>query len=149
MVSGYLLLRKEEPYGDFFRKRALKVLIPFFVWSVIYMLWKREGFDLPFSMKLVASYLLKIVRGPRENHLWFFYALIGLYLFTPILRVFVARASLRDLIYFCGLWFMVVPVFSFLNCILSPAIADILCWVTCWESFNIPALNCIGWRFCC
>jgi len=115
MVSGYLLLRKEESYGDFFRKRALKVLIPFFVWSVIYMLWKREGFDLPFSMKLVASYLLKIVRGPRENHLWFFYALIGLYLFTPILRVFVARASLQDLVYFCGLWFMVVPVFSFLQ----------------------------------
>ena len=115
MVSGYLLLRKEESYEDFFRKRALKVLIPFFVWSVIYMLWKREGFDMPFSMKLVASYLLKILRGPRENHLWFFYALIGLYLFTPILRVFVARASVRDLVYFCGLWFLVVPVFSFLQ----------------------------------
>jgi surface polysaccharide O-acyltransferase-like enzyme len=115
MVSGYLLLRKEEPYGDFFRKRALKVLIPFFIWSVIYLLWKREGFDQPFSIKLVASYLLKILRGPRENHLWFFYALIGLYLFTPILRVFVARASLRDLYYFCGLWFVVVPVFSFVQ----------------------------------
>ena len=87
MVSGYLLLRKEEPYGDFFRKRALKVFVPFLIWSVIYLLWKREGFDLPFSLKLVASYILKIVRGPRENHLWFFYALIGLYLFTPILRV--------------------------------------------------------------
>jgi surface polysaccharide O-acyltransferase-like enzyme len=115
MVSGYLLLRKEESYGDFFRKRALKVLVPFFIWSVIYMLWKREGFDSPFSMKIVASYLLKILRGPRENHLWFFYALIGLYLFTPILRVFVARASLRDLYYFCGLWFVVVPVFSFVQ----------------------------------
>jgi surface polysaccharide O-acyltransferase-like enzyme len=115
MVSGYLLLGKEESYGDFFRKRALKVIIPFFVWSVIYLLWKQEGFDQPFSMKLVASYLLKIVRGPRENHLWFFYALIGLYLFTPILRVFVARASVRDMIYFCGLWFVVVPVFSFVQ----------------------------------
>jgi surface polysaccharide O-acyltransferase-like enzyme len=115
MVSGYLLLRKEESYGDFFKKRALKVLVPFFIWSVIYLLWKREGFDLPFSIKLVASYALKILRGPRENHLWFFYALIGLYLFTPILRVFVARASLRDLIYFCGLWFLVVPVFSFVQ----------------------------------
>jgi surface polysaccharide O-acyltransferase-like enzyme len=115
MVSGYLLLRKEEPYGDFFRKRALKVFVPFFVWSIIYLLWKREGFDLPFSMKLVASYLLKIVRGPRENHLWFFYALIGLYLFTPILRVFVAKASLRDLYYFCGLWFVVIPVLSFVQ----------------------------------
>jgi surface polysaccharide O-acyltransferase-like enzyme len=115
MVSGYLLLRKEEPYGVFFRKRALKVLVPFLVWSVIYLLWKKEGFDQPFSIKLVASYLLKILRGPRENHLWFFYALIGLYLFTPILRVFVARASLRDLYYFCGLWFVVVPVFSFVQ----------------------------------
>jgi surface polysaccharide O-acyltransferase-like enzyme len=115
MVSGYLLLRKEEPYGEFFRKRALKVLVPFFVWSVIYLLWKREGFDLPFSLKLVASYLVKIIRGPRENHLWFFYALIGLYLFTPILRVFVSKATLRDLFYFCGLWFLVVPVFSFLQ----------------------------------
>jgi surface polysaccharide O-acyltransferase-like enzyme len=115
MVSGFLLLRKEESYGDFFRKRALKVFVPFLVWSVIYLLWKREGFDLPFSMKIVESYSLKILRGPRENHLWFFYALIGLYLFTPILRVFVARASLRDLYYFCGLWFVVVPVFSFVQ----------------------------------
>jgi surface polysaccharide O-acyltransferase-like enzyme len=115
MVSGYLLLRKEEPYGEFFRKRALKVLIPFLAWSVIYLLWKREGFELPFSLKLVASYVIKIIRGPRENHLWFFYALIGLYLFTPILRVFVSKATLRDLFYFCGLWFLVVPVFSFLQ----------------------------------
>jgi surface polysaccharide O-acyltransferase-like enzyme len=115
MVSGYLLLRKEEPYGEFFRKRALKVALPFLIWSVVYLLWKREGFDSGFSFDLVLSYLVKIVRGPRENHLWFFYALIGLYLFTPILRVFVARASLRDLYYFCGLWFMVVPVFSFLQ----------------------------------
>lgn len=115
MVSGYLLLGREESYGDFFRKRALKVFVPFLAWSVIYLLWKREGFDLPFSLKLAASYLIKILRGPRENHLWFFYALIGLYLFTPILRVFVARASLRDLLYFCGLWFLVVPVFSFVQ----------------------------------
>lgn len=115
MVSGYLLLGKEESYSDFFRKRALKVFVPFLVWSVIYLLWKREGFDVPFSLKLVASYLIKIVRGPRENHLWFFYALIGLYLFTPILRVFVSKATLRDLFYFCGLWFLVVPVFSFLQ----------------------------------
>jgi len=115
MVSGFLLLGKEESYGDFFRKRALKVLIPFLIWSVIYLLWKREGFNLPFSMKIVVSYILKILRGPRENHLWFFYALMGLYLFTPILRVFVARAVPRDLIYFCMLWFVVVPVFSFLQ----------------------------------
>ncbi len=115
MVSGFLLLQKMEPYGDFFKKRSLKVFVPFIAWSVIYMLWKKESFDLPFSMEIVASYMIKILRGPRENHLWFFYALIGLYLFTPILRVFVARASMVDLYYFCGLWFFVVPVSLFVQ----------------------------------
>ncbi len=115
MVSGYLLLGREEPYGVFFKKRALKVVVPFLIWSLIYLLWNREGFDAGFSLKLVLSYILKTVHGPRESHLWFFYHLIGLYFFTPILRVFVARASMRDLLYFCGLWFLVVPVFSFLE----------------------------------
>ena len=115
MVSGFLLLRKEEPYSVFFRKRAVKVAVPFLIWSVIYLLWKREGFESGFSLELVASYLIKIIRGPRENHLWFFYALIGLYLFTPILRVFVARASKLDLYYFCALWFLVVPIFSMMQ----------------------------------
>lgn len=115
MVSGYLLLGREEPYDVFFKKRALKVAVPFVIWSVIYLLWNKEGFDAGLSVKLVLSYILKTVHGPRENHLWFFYHLIGLYFFTPILRVFVARASLTDLFYFCGLWFLVVPIFSFLE----------------------------------
>ncbi len=110
MASGYLLLGREEPYIVFFKKRALKVIVPFLAWSVIYMLWQQEYFGEPFSFEVVAKYIIKILRGPRENHLWFFYVLIGLYLFTPILRVFTARASLRDLSYFCGLWFIVTPV---------------------------------------
>jgi len=115
MVSGYLLLGREEPYSVFFGKRIVKVFVPFLIWSLIYLLWNREGFDSGFSLKLVVSYILKIIHGPRENHLWFFYHLLGLYIFTPILRVFAARASLRDLYYFCGLWFLVVPVLSFLE----------------------------------
>ena len=74
MVSGYLLLGREEPYGVFFWKRIVKVFVPFLIWSLIYLLWNREGFDSGFSLKLVVSYILKIIHGPRENHLWFFIA---------------------------------------------------------------------------
>jgi surface polysaccharide O-acyltransferase-like enzyme len=109
MVSGFLLLSKNESYSDFFRKRALKVFIPFIIWSLIYLLWKQEGFDQPL-LGILKSYFLKIIRGPRENHLWFFYELFGLYLFTPILRLYVERASIKDLFYFCGLWFLLIPV---------------------------------------
>ncbi len=109
MASGFLLLSKDEPYLDFFRKRALKVFVPFVVWSVIYLVWKGEGLDQPLIV-ILKSYFVKILRGPRENHLWFFYELFGLYLFTPILRLYVGKASIKDLFYFCGLWFLLIPL---------------------------------------
>ena len=105
MVSGYLLLAKSEPYSDFFRKRALKVFFPFLIWSVIYLIWNRESLDHSL-LDLIKSYIIKIIRGPRESHLWFFYELFGLYLFTPILRIYIANASNKDLAYFCGIWFL-------------------------------------------
>lgn len=35
MLSGALLLGKDEPLGVFFKKRLTRVMIPFLVWSVI------------------------------------------------------------------------------------------------------------------
>src|SRR5258706_611394 len=114
MASGYLLLSKNEPYLDFFKKRVLKVFIPFVVWSVIYLVWKGEALDKPI-LTILKTYSLGIIRGPRENHLWFFYELFGLYLFTPILRIFIEKASLKDLSYFCGIWFLLVPFANFVQ----------------------------------
>lgn len=114
MISGYLLLSKTESYTDFFRKRGLKVFLPLFIWSMIYLIWQGEGFGNPLSA-IVKSYLVKFIRGPRENHLWFFYELFGLYLFTPILRLYAGRAARRDLLYFCLIWFAFLPVANFLR----------------------------------
>ncbi len=109
MASGFLLLSKTDTYSDFFRKRAVKVFIPFLIWSLIYLLWNKEGFDasLPAILK---SYFVKIVHGPRAEHLWVFYELFGLYLFTPILRVYLQKAERKDLYYFCGAWLLLIPV---------------------------------------
>jgi len=108
MASGYFLLGKQESLGAFFRKRALKVFIPFVVWSVIYLLWKREALDESF-LTLVKTYAFKIIRGPREAHLWFFYELFGLYLFVPVLRVYLQKAEEKDLRYFLAAWLILVP----------------------------------------
>ncbi|MEW5939263.1 MAG: acyltransferase family protein, partial [Chloroflexota bacterium] len=42
MVSGALLLPRQESLKDFYRKRFNKVIYPFLFWSVLYLLWK-EG----------------------------------------------------------------------------------------------------------
>jgi len=114
MVSGYLLLDKNEPVADFFRKRFMKVGIPTLFWSVAYLLWSveayRNGTMTPWWIAL--SLLKTMYLGDVEIHLWFLYVLIGIYLVTPILRVFVSAASRRDLSYFIGLWFVGTSLFE-------------------------------------
>jgi len=91
MLSGALLLnpaRAEEPLGQFFRRRAIRVGIPLVVWSAAYL--------------VLSYYVLGNITGPRDvfslvlravpyYHLYFLYMIFGLYLLTPYLRVIVAR----------------------------------------------------------
>jgi surface polysaccharide O-acyltransferase-like enzyme len=109
MMSGYLLLSKEEDLWIFFKKRATKIIIPFLVWSIIYDVFFSHSFGGVLSLEAVLKLFIRILRGPRAEHLWFFYALIGLYLFTPILRVFVVKAKESDILYYIGLWFITMP----------------------------------------
>jgi len=116
MISGYLLLGKQEGVGEFLKKRAWKILVPFLAWSVLYdVFWNQSFVSTGFTLEAVLKMFIRILRGPRAGHLWFFYPLIGLYLFTPILRLFVAKAKQSDLYYFIGLWSFAVPVLYILN----------------------------------
>lgn len=114
MMSGYLLLSKEEDTWTFFKKRAARILIPFLVWSIFYDVLSTNGFaDTGLTPDAILKMFIRILRGPRAAQLWFFYSLIGLYFFTPILRLFVARAKDSDILYYIALWFLITPV-SFL-----------------------------------
>ena len=46
---------------------------------------------------MVGTSFLHLLQGKSWDHLWYLYALIGLYLLTPVLRPFVRDASRREL----------------------------------------------------
>ena len=77
IASSFLLLPLQYPAGTFFKKRAVRILIPFAVWSVFYAIYWGEPVsnlkDLLFNFNYAAG------------HLWFVYMLVGLYLIIPIL----------------------------------------------------------------
>lgn len=110
LISGYLLLSKQEDLPAFFKKRASRIIIPFLVWSIIYDVQNSDAFASGVTLEGILKMFIRILRGPREGHLWFFYSLIGLYLLTPILRVFVARARNSEILYYIALWFLAMPV---------------------------------------
>jgi len=93
MVSGYLLLPRQEALPAYFRRRLQKILLPLLAWSLFYFAWQgaeNHNFFLT----------------PVYFHLWFLYALLGQYLLLPILRVLVANAPRSLLYYFVLLWFV-------------------------------------------
>jgi surface polysaccharide O-acyltransferase-like enzyme len=105
MVSGFLLLdaSKEESVLVFFRKRFAKVLVPYLFWASFYLWWRwyfhKESFAEPGKLSR------EFVGGTAYYHLVFMNIIIGLYLLTPILRVFVKYASLPTQLYLFFLWF--------------------------------------------
>ena len=110
MVSGLLLLapRKDEPISVFFRKRFLKVLWPFLAWSLIYLLWRIYGRGESFTPREIA---VMFIQGPVYYHLWFIQMILGLYLATPILRIYTRHASRDNLRYFVIVWFFAAAIF--------------------------------------
>ncbi len=116
MMSGFLLLSKEEPLLIFFKKRAIKVLIPFFAWSIFYdIVWNQQLVNTGVTFEALLRLFIRVLRGARAHHLWFLYPLIGLYIFTPILRLFVKNAKQRDLAYFISIWAITVPIFAIIQ----------------------------------
>ncbi len=117
MVSGALLLMpSEQSISDFFKKRANRILIPFLAWTAIYLVWKKILFQPDLGL---AEALSRAAANKVHFHLWFFYALTGIYLATPVLRLFVREARPRDLIYFILLWFFFASSMPFIEGLLQ------------------------------
>ena len=109
MISGALLLSKEETYGSFFKKRFVRVLIPLVFWTIIYETKIAIEFYInnpsaEFDVATLYTVLKNPIAGPVYDHLWFLYMIIGMYLVTPFLRRIIPVLRKQDLFYLLGLW---------------------------------------------
>ena len=117
MISGALLLgRKEEPLGTFFKKRANKILLPFIAWSIIYYAWATYMWNPEYSVK---EFLIMFFNNQIYYHLWYFYALIGIYLLAPVFNIFVNHASKQMIGYVVVLWILFYGIFRYYSYIVS------------------------------
>lgn len=99
MASGALLLRREFTFADLGR-RVPRLVVPLFCWSLIYLVWRY----LTEPDLSVVPALAKMLISPVMYHLWFLYALIGLYLCMPLLSLALRAAGPRHVAYYLALW---------------------------------------------
>jgi surface polysaccharide O-acyltransferase-like enzyme len=112
MVSGFLLLQKDEALPLYFSKRFSKLFIPIVFWSLFFILWK---YFIENDSPITFWHLYSLLLIPSYYHLWFLYALVGLYLFVPILRKITQSADDNLLIYYCIIWFLAVSIIPFIE----------------------------------
>jgi surface polysaccharide O-acyltransferase-like enzyme len=116
MLTGALLLQpsKNESLGVFFKKRWARIGLPFLFWGAAYFVWDFLVIKIPFTSSAV---ILGILNGPYTQF-WYLYVLVGLYLLTPILRIFLAHADQTMIEYFVILWILgvsIIPFFTLLT----------------------------------
>jgi surface polysaccharide O-acyltransferase-like enzyme len=104
MLSGALLLQpsKTESLKVFFKKRWARIGLPFLFWGAIYFAWDYFANHLALTSGFIFQGILS---GPYYQF-WYLYMLVGLYLFTPILRIVVAHIDRQTFKYFLVVWFL-------------------------------------------
>lgn len=109
LLSGALLLGKQESPKVYLKRRMVRVLIPFLTWSIIlfgiYYIVEPTyyGNDLrntpPHTvvMKFLNILLFKGIHGVY----WYVYMILGLYLIVPVLQNFLRYANENQILYAC------------------------------------------------
>ena len=119
MLSGALLLQPSklnEPIGVFLKKRLSRIGLAFAFWTAVYLAWSFFTQQIPLTLNNVSQGILKSLFGGAYYQFWFLYLIIGLYLFTPILRVIISYGDPRITGYLIALWFAgiaIVPLIQF------------------------------------
>jgi surface polysaccharide O-acyltransferase-like enzyme len=114
MLAGALLLqpsKSDEPIRVFYKKRWARIGLPVIFWGILYFAW---GFLVDGKTFDADSVVQGVLTGPYYQF-WFLYLLVGLYILTPILRVFMKHASNRILKYALFVWFIGTAVMPLLT----------------------------------
>lgn len=124
MLTGMLLLSVREETGPFYKKRMMRVLVPFVVWSFLYTIFPWLTGLVGLDSSILTRMFAYAGESPSQSlgdslhnlwmipfnfhtytvHLWYIYMLLGLYLYLPFFSAWVKQASKKQIRIFLGLW---------------------------------------------
>lgn len=113
MISGFLILSKDEATYVFYKKRVSKVLAPFIVWTIFYSVWLhlyRAG--LPYA-EYDWSSVSRHLWQPSYYHMWFLYILFAFYLAMPVFKRIIDvqnRSLVKKIVFAWFILFYILPI---------------------------------------
>jgi surface polysaccharide O-acyltransferase-like enzyme len=110
MISGSLLLNKQEGIKSFLSKRMMRVLLPFLFWNTVYLLVNQYFMHKNTGYFFGINEILKEYLKGASFHFWYVYMILGLYLFIPFLTVWTSLKKQSQMLYFLGIWLITITI---------------------------------------
>ena len=106
MISGALLLNREYPsLSDFLKRRFSRIVYPFIFWIILILgQLYLHGYN--------SKFIWNVFIG-EPSITWYFWTLIGIYLFIPVINSFVKEYGLKGVEYFLAIWFITMILNTF------------------------------------
>ena len=125
MVSGIFFLdpERELTISKLYRKNIIRLVVAILFWGLLYQIAnvaKRIILENALPNLAISDALKEFVLGPTWYHLWFLYMIIGLYILTPLFRIFTKNAEDKHYRY-------LFVLFMFFGCTLPLLQKLILC----------------------
>lgn len=106
MISGALLLNREYPdLSQFLKKRFARIVYPFIFWIILIL-------GQLYYYNYNSAFLWKVFIG-EPSVLWYFWVLIGIYLFIPVINSFIKEYGEKGMKYFLAIWFFTMILKTF------------------------------------
>ncbi len=121
MVTGALLIPKQNTFSEFIQKRIGKILMPFAFWSFIYLvilIYKH----IMYANEIGSLHTIQIMLHGSSYHLWYIYMLLGVYIVLPLISKKIQIVSDKNLLFIIMLWFLVLGLNYVPNFSLKPAV---------------------------
>ena len=95
IASSYLQFPTRYSAIDFFKRRAVRVIIPFLIWTAVYAFVWGEPVENFKNLLLNFNY--------AAGHLWFVYMILGIYLIMPLLSPWAEKVEKKELLIYLGI----------------------------------------------
>lgn len=120
MNSGAMLLnyRERQNTSHFFKRRLLRVALPFLIWSIFYYIYGYYQYAFPGIFHHTTFGLRDFTEAFVDNKInslfWFFYIIIQLYVATPVFAI-LAKKHKDILCYVAVIAFISADVYSYID----------------------------------
>ena len=108
MLSGVTLLVKDYKLGEFYKRRFLRVLVPFLFWMIVYWIYRWLILlpkEQPKELQSILQWAINLfLKEGISKHFWYIYMIVFIYLFVPFMGKGLRKLSNNAILFLLTGW---------------------------------------------